>query len=78
MSVHPRMQQVLREVFDDDDLVVTDSTTAADVEDWDSLAHVSIIVALEREFGIRFTAAEASEVENVGALRQMIELKLTQ
>jgi len=65
---------IFRSVFDDDDLVINLSTTAQDVDGWDSLAHIRLIVAIEKYFGLRFSAAEISEVENVG---QMAELILT-
>jgi len=65
---------IFRSVFDDDDLVINSSTTAQDVDGWDSLAHIRLIVAIEKYFSLRFSAAEISEVENVG---QMAELILT-
>jgi acyl carrier protein len=76
MSVQARLQQVFRETFDDDELVVHDELTAADVPDWDSLAHVSLIVAVEKEFRVRFTSAEVSALKRVGDLRRLVEAKL--
>lgn len=76
MTALARMQQVFVEVFDDDDIEITDATTAKDVPDWDSLMHVSLIVALENEFGVRFDAAEITGLPDVGALRRVIESKL--
>lgn len=73
MEANARLQQVFREVFDDDDIVLTDATTARDIPDWDSLAHVSLIVAVEREFAIRFTSTEVNALKNVGELRLLIE-----
>ena len=74
-DIASRLQQVFRETFDDPTLVVEDGTTASDVPDWDSLAHVSLVVAVEREFGIRFTAAEVSGLSCVGDLRKAIQGK---
>jgi acyl carrier protein len=68
-----RLQQVFREVFDDDDIVITDATTARDIPDWDSLAHVSLIVAVEQEFSVRFASSDVGGLKNVGELRQLIE-----
>jgi acyl carrier protein len=65
---------IFRNVFDDDDLVINASTTAQDIDGWDSLAHIRLIVAIEKFFGIRFSAAEISDVENVG---QMVVLILS-
>jgi acyl carrier protein len=70
------MQQVFRDVFDDPALQVRDDMTAADVDGWDSLMHVTLIVSLEQAFGIRFIAAEISGLKDVAALRQVIERKL--
>ncbi|HED65210.1 MAG TPA: acyl carrier protein [Planctomycetes bacterium] len=74
------MQEILRDLFDDDELIVTRETTADDVGGWDSLAHINLIVALEDEFGVRFATAEISslkdEGQNVGALLDLIERKL--
>ncbi len=63
-----RVQELFREVFDDDDLVITRETTAADVEGWDSLMHVTLLVTLEGEFGIRFKSSEIANLKNVGQL----------
>lgn len=76
MQLMPRVQQVFRDVFDDDDLVVAEHTTARDIPDWDSLTHVTLIVALERAFGIRFDAAEISSPANVGELVAIVEAKV--
>jgi acyl carrier protein len=57
-------------------LVLEDTTVARDVPGWDSLTHVSLIVAIEREFKIRFTSGEITKLENVGALRKLVESKL--
>lgn len=76
MNANARLQQVFREVFDDDDIVVTDTTTAKDIPDWDSLAHISLIVAVESEFKVRFLGPEVAGLKNVGELRQLIERHL--
>ncbi len=71
------MQQVFREVFDEDDLEVTDDLTADDVEEWDSLNHVTLLVQLEQEFSIRFAASEVGSLKNAGELRRLIERMMT-
>jgi acyl carrier protein len=65
---------IFRSVFDDDALVINSLTTAQDVDGWDSLAHIRLIVAIEKVFRLHFSAAEISAVENVG---QMVELILS-
>lgn len=57
---------VLREEFEDDNLEITDETTAADVEEWDSLAHLSIVHEIESKFKIKLTMGEIQESKNVG------------
>jgi acyl carrier protein len=63
---------IFKEVFNDDDLKITQSTTAKDIDGWDSLAHIRLIVAIEKFFKLRFTAAEISELENVGEMIDLI------
>ena len=60
------MTPIFHDVFDDDSIVVKPTMVAADVDGWDSLAHIRLVVAFEQEFHVRFTAAEASSFENVG------------
>ena len=75
-DVHDRLQRVMRDVFDDDALVARDQMSAADVPDWDSLAHVSLVVAVEKEFKVRFAAHEVSSLRDVGELKTLIRSKL--
>ena len=60
------MQVTFRDVLDEQELVLTEELTADDVEGWDSLTHVQLQVALEKQFGIKFTAKESLMWENVG------------
>jgi acyl carrier protein len=70
------LTQVFRDVFDDDDIVLTAATTAQDIEGWDSQAHVSLIVAAEMKFGIRFRTAELESLHDVGQFAGLIASKL--
>jgi len=72
-NIFEKLLPIFCNVFDDDDLVINSSTTAQDIVGWDSLAHIRLIVAIEKSFGLRFSASEISDVENVG---QMVELIL--
>jgi acyl carrier protein len=65
----------MRDVFDDDDLVATPTLTAAQVEGWDSLTHVRLMLAVQRAFKVKFAAAELSSFKNVGDLARLIALK---
>jgi acyl carrier protein len=76
VNIQPKLQNVFRDVFDDDTIVIHDETTAKDIPDWDSLMHVTLMVAIERAFGIRFDAAEVTGLPNVGALAQVVERKV--
>ena len=70
-----RLCDLFQEVFDDDELCVSRETTAADVEEWDSLMHVSIILAAEREFSVRFSSSEVATLLDVGQLVDLIDAK---
>jgi acyl carrier protein len=74
--VHERLQKVFRIVFDDDALVLRDEMTAKDIEDWDSLRHISLLVAVEREFNIKFSLREVKKLVNVGELKKLISGKV--
>lgn len=63
-----KINEICRDVFEEDDLVVTDVTTAEDVEGWDSLTHLTLISEIENEFGVKFTMGEIQKSKNVGEL----------
>lgn len=63
-----RLTEVFRDVFDNEELVIGDSTTADDIEEWDSLEHISLIAAVEKAFKMRFTMKEVSGMKNVGEM----------
>jgi acyl carrier protein len=67
------INDVFQQVFDDDELVVTRDTTAADVEGWDSLTHVTLMLAVEKRFGIKFKSAQVASLKNVGELIDLVE-----
>jgi acyl carrier protein len=71
-----RLNELFCEVFDDDTLVIESSMTANDVDGWDSLSHVNLIVAVENSFAIRFSQKELLTFKNVGDLLSCIEKKL--
>lgn len=70
--VHQRLQQIFRNVFDNDDIVLADATTAKDIPEWDSLMHISLIVAVEKEFKVRLNAAEIGKLSDVGAMISLL------
>lgn len=70
------LNPVFRDVFDDDNIILTANTTAEDIEGWDSQAHVNLIVAAEVRFGVRFRTAELESLHDVGQFVQLIHTKL--
>ncbi len=71
-SALPQLNEIFKDVFEDDDLEVTRETTAHDVEGWDSLMHVTLIVNVEKSFGVKFTSSEISALKKVGDLEDLI------
>ena len=74
-SIFEQLTEVFRDVFDDDELVIDASTTAQDVEGWNSLAHIRLVVSIEKAFRLRFSAAEIGDLKNVGDMVELILLK---
>ena len=69
------MNTIFCDVFNDDELVISRQTTAKDVQDWDSIMHVSLVVTIEKAFGIRFSSSEVAGLQNVGELVDLIDSK---
>jgi len=74
-EVYERLNIVFRDVFDDEDIVVTDETTSDDIEDWDSLEHINLVSAVEQEFNIKFTMGQVVTMKNVGEMVDVILAK---
>ncbi len=73
-----RLNAVFQDVFDDDELHIHNAMTADEVEDWDSLAHVALVVATEKEFDIRLNASEIAKLQNVGEMIQTVARYLSE
>ncbi|OIO39111.1 MAG: acyl carrier protein [Candidatus Omnitrophica bacterium CG1_02_46_14] len=71
-----RLNGVFRQVFDNDSIQIDEAMTARDIEGWDSLTHVNLIVAVEKKFKISFTTKEVSSLRNVGGFLDLIIKKL--
>lgn len=76
MDVKEKLQEVFQDVFDDDEIELTDETTADDIDAWDSLTHVQLIVAVEKAFGLKFSTVEVMKLKNVGEFIALIDKKL--
>jgi acyl carrier protein len=75
MNILEDVQQIFRDIFDDEKLVVVEKTNADEIEDWDSLAHIRLIVAIEKHFLIKFAFGELQALKNVGEMVALIEKK---
>lgn len=75
-SIYRELTEIFRDVFDDDSIVLTPETTAADIHDWDSANHVNLIVSVEVRFKVKFKTTELESLHNVGHLVSLLEQKL--
>ena len=70
-----KLTSIFREELENEDLVLQDETTAQDIEEWDSLSHIQLIVAIEKSFGVRFKSSEIQSWNNVGEMIASLESK---
>ena len=75
-EVFERLNEVFRDVFDDESITVNDQTTADDIEDWDSLEHINLMAAVESEFGIKFSMGQVVTMKNEGEMEDIILQKV--
>ncbi|MBR0148214.1 MAG: acyl carrier protein [Lachnospiraceae bacterium] len=68
--------EIFRDVFDDDELVIGDETNSADIEDWDSLEHIELVINMEKHFGLKFNIKEVNKLQNVGEMVDLIQRML--
>ncbi|SFS10907.1 acyl carrier protein [Granulicella pectinivorans] len=71
-----QVQEIFRDVFDQPNLVITRESNASTVEDWDSLAHINLVNAIQKEFKIKFALGELQELKNVGDMIDLMHVKL--
>ena len=71
-EIFEKLNEIFADVFEDDSITVTDSTSATDIEDWDSLTHITLIAAVEEEFGIKFAMKDVIGMKNVGEMVDII------
>ncbi|WP_367849539.1 acyl carrier protein [Rhodoferax sp. WC2427] len=74
-SIYAKLTAIFHDVFDDESIKVTPELTADDVDEWDSLAHIRLVLAIEKKFGLKFSAAEVGRLKNVGEFVALIQSK---
>ena len=72
-----KLQPIFQDIFEDDELLITGESNADTVEDWDSLAHIVLIFAIEQEFEIKFALGELEAMKNVGDMVELMQIKLS-
>lgn len=61
-----KLQEIFRDIMDNNEIVLNDSTTSNDIDEWDSLSHIQLIIAIEKEFGLKFTSKQILSWKNIG------------
>jgi acyl carrier protein len=76
-TIISQVNEIFRDVLDNDEITIGYETTAEQVEEWDSLTHIQLVVAIEKHFKIRFTTAEIHKFKNVGEMCEAILAKIS-
>lgn len=71
-----KIQEIFRDIFDDTDLIINESTCSEDIDDWDSLEQINLIVSIEKSFDIKFDILEIGNLNNVGEMINLIRTKI--
>jgi acyl carrier protein len=75
-ALFEQLNSIFRDVFDDETITITEATTADDIEDWDSLEHINLILAIEQTFDMKFSISEVTGTKNVGEMADVIISKV--
>jgi acyl carrier protein len=75
-EVFNEVQDIFRDIFDEDDMVIKDKTNSDSIEEWDSLNHINLVSAIEKEFKIKFTLEELMTLKDVGAMVDLMMEKV--
>ena len=75
-EIFAQLTEIFQDVFDDDEIVLTEETTADDIEDWDSLEQINLLVAIEKKYSIKFKLDDVAKLANVGDMVSLIEKML--
>ncbi|PKU25400.1 acyl carrier protein [Telmatospirillum siberiense] len=71
-NIRERLNRIFQETFDDDSISIHDNMTAEDIDEWDSVSHISLVLAVENEFNIRLSAAAVGKLSNVGEMVRLL------
>lgn len=74
-AIYAKLTEIFHDVFDDDSIQVTPELTADDIDEWDSLTHIRLVLAVEKKFALKFSAAEVGRLKNVGEFVSLIQSK---
>lgn len=77
MELHDRLEEVFRQVFDNEQLTLADEMMATDIEGWDSVTHINLMFCIEQAFGVRFTGNELADMKDIGELKRFLAGKET-
>lgn len=72
-GIFDSLQEIFRTVFDDEDIVLTRDMTSADIEDWDSLEQINLLVAIEKRFNIKFQLQDVKDLPDVGSMLDLVK-----
>jgi acyl carrier protein len=76
VAIYARLTEIFHDVFDEDSIQVTPALSAADVDGWDSLTHIRLLLTIEKAFKVKFTTSEIGKLENVGDLVALIKARI--
>jgi len=75
--IKARLNEVFCDVFEDESIIISDETTANDIEEWDSLSHISLVIAVQAAFAVKMSVAEIAGFKNVGSMIDLLLLKVS-
>ena len=75
-NIFESVQNIFREVFDEEDLIIANETNSEDIEEWDSLNHINLVISIEKQFGIRFMTGELQLLKDVGEMIDLLDTKI--
>jgi acyl carrier protein len=75
-EIFAKVQDIFRDIFDDESLIINDATNADDIDEWDSLNHINLVNAIEKEYSIKFALGELELLKDVGAMVDMMIKKI--